>query len=210
MDLTDKPVFIFDFDGTLVQSDAIKRETFFTTVADRPDATAALREILSAPDTGDRYDVFRKLADRIEGVDVDARARAYAKTCEDKISRAPEVAGATAVLECISANGTAAYINSATPEPALMAIIERMPFAAFIRGAFGGPRSKIDNGRDILLAEKCAPSDCVVVGNDESDRQCALALGCMFIGVRTAYGHFDIEPETCFDDLRPLAAALGA
>ena len=52
---------VFDFDGTLVGSNEIKRRTFYEVTKNLVDADILLDKILSSPDSGDRYDIFDTL-----------------------------------------------------------------------------------------------------------------------------------------------------
>jgi len=49
---------VFDFDGTLVKSNEIKRRVFYEVTEDIVDAVPVLDELFSVPDSGDRYNIF--------------------------------------------------------------------------------------------------------------------------------------------------------
>ena len=61
---------IFDFDGTLVQSNEIKKETFYEVTQNFSELSSILDKILSNPDSGDRYKIFDTL---IKSSDIDKK-----------------------------------------------------------------------------------------------------------------------------------------
>lgn len=77
-------VIAFDFDGTIVDSNSIKRSAFYEVVADIPGAALALDRILISPESGDRHDVFHALDAllRPTNIDPETLARAYGAKCE--------------------------------------------------------------------------------------------------------------------------------
>ena len=52
---------VFDFDGTLVQSNEIKRQAFYEVVKNIADAKPLMDEILRFPKSGTRFEVFAAL-----------------------------------------------------------------------------------------------------------------------------------------------------
>jgi len=189
-----KSVFLFDFDGTLVQSNAIKREAFFEAVADCPDAADPLAEILDTPGAGDRFAIFQTLADRVPAIDAVARTDAYGAICERRILAAPEVEGAQKLLERLRARGAVAAINSATPQAPLQAVVAKMAISGYFAAVFGGPASKADNARRFLSGRDVPPANIVVIGDGDSDRVCADELGCDFIAIESNGNDFRQAP----------------
>jgi len=206
--LKEKTLFLLDFDGTLLHSNAIKRDAFFETVAGHGDAVERLRHILAQPDAGDRYDVFARLAQSVPGLDAAALAAQYGAVCERLIARAPEVNGASAMLAAIRRHGSRAVVNSATPQEPLRAIIAHMPFAGLVDAAFGGPLSKETNARQVMAEFVKSARETVVIGDGETDRVYAAALGCDFIAVRSDGNDFSRVPDILVPDLASLLPNL--
>lgn len=204
---------IFDFDGTLVQSNEIKRLAFYDTVSGWDEARPVLDAILARPDAGDRYAIFAvlhaELAGKIDGLPgVAAWTCAYSRRCEEAIAAAPEIPGASEALMALGAAGIACYVNSATPLDALIAVVGRRSFAPYLRASLGAPASKLQNLESVRAREGVEPSSMVVIGDSEADQVAAAAFGCRFIGIGPDHERFVRPPRELLADLRGLAALL--
>lgn len=207
LDLSTIRLFVFDFDGTLVQSNAIKRSLFYELTADIAGSAALLDALLRAEPPLDRHGIFRALADKVPGLDPQALTTAYTAACEARIAAAPEVPGAFTLLSALRNAGRFCVVNSATPEAALRSLVSRMPMGPLLQAVYGRPAGKVENiGRAMDLAG-ATPERTVVIGDGEADRQAALAAGCGFIGVKSDNNDFQEPPTLLLRDLRELIAA---
>ena len=202
--------FVFDFDGTLVRSNPIKREGFFETAKGLGGARRELRAILNDPNPGDRRQVFERLVERLGEGDPAALTATYARYCQDRIARCPEVPGALALLESLKAVARTIFIYSGTPEDALLAAVRARGYEPHLDGVFGRPASKPENVVRALEASGATAKECVVIGDGESDRTAAAKVGCAFIGVRSDGSDFAVRPACLLDDLRPMVQFLSA
>lgn len=201
---------VFDFDGTLVDSNHIKRESYYAVVEDVPGGAEILGGLLAPCCAGDRYDVFRRFAERAGSAvgldDAGARAawaaelaRRYTERCEERIVACEECPGAQAALKRLRASGRAVYLVSGTPEADLLRIVRRRGLDASVQGVFGASRSKAENLRAIMTREGVRASETVMIGDGEDDRIAAEAVGCPFIAVgqgSAADGMPDVVPLT--------------
>ena len=183
---------VFDFDGTLVDSNHIKRKSYYAVVEDVLGGAAILDELLAPGCAGNRYDVFRRFAERAGPAagpdDAGARAawaaelaRRYTERCEELIVTCEECPGAGTALRLLRASGRTIYINSGTPEGDLVRIIRRRSLDRLVDGVFGAPRSKEENLRAIMTREGVSANETVMIGDGEDDRMAAEAVGCPFI-----------------------------
>ena len=190
--MTDTPpcgLVVFDFDGTLVDSTAIKHQGYYAALEDWPSALRLLEEILASP-PGDRYAVFRLLARRLAtetAIDAELLARnwaaRYTEFCDRAISVAPEIGGAASACSTLLANGFSLYVNSATPEIDLRMIVNRRGMSHWFDGVYGGPCSKVENLSHILITTGVLPAQCVVVGDGKDDYAAAKQCNCVFLPV---------------------------
>jgi phosphoglycolate phosphatase-like HAD superfamily hydrolase len=198
----------FDFDGTLVLSNAIKREGFFAVAGKFPGGMARMERLLAAP-PGDRFAIMAAFAADF-GADAGDLAEAYGAWCEARILVCPERPGAAACLAELRARGIPAWINSATPEAPLRAVVARRYPPGSFAGVRGGHASKVPNLRAILAAAGCAPAEMLMVGDGADDRDAARTVGCAFVGLTD--GSLAQRPDAgdLLADLSGLAARIDA
>lgn len=172
---------VFDFDGTLVLSNDIKRQGFFSAVAGYADGTPRMEKILACP-PGDRYAIFRCFTEEAGG-DADRLATCYSAWCEEQILVCPERSGASQALAQLRQAEIRIHINSATPTEPLRAVVARRYGKGCFDGVHGGHGAKLANLETILRHEQLRPTELAMVGDGIDDRDAALACGCRFVGV---------------------------
>lgn len=209
---------MFDFDGVLVLSNAVKQDAYREIFSQFGVTASAISECQRANPEGNRIDVIREVLRRLqttgfirsdEAIDahVTAFATAYNDICEEYAATCPEVGGAT---QCLSewARRFPLYINSATLEEPLQRIIGRRGWAAHFRKALGSPARKTENLKAILTREQVEPSSMLFVGDGKRDLDAAVAVGCRFVGVRNEFNDFDPVGVTLVADMNELDALL--
>jgi phosphoglycolate phosphatase len=197
---------VFDFDGTLVMSNAIKRDGFFAVTATIPGGADAMAALLADP-PGDRFAIFAAFSARF-GQDAGEMAEAYGAWCEAAILAAPERPGATEALARLRRDGIKIWINSATPEAPLRAIVKRRYPAGSFDGILGGHARKVANLKAVMSAEGLAPDELLMVGDGIDDKQGAAGVGCRFVGLDQGTLGASPEPGPMIADLRELETLL--
>lgn len=173
---------VFDFDGTLIDSNEIKLSGFYEVTAHIAGADVELDRIFQDPDRGDRYDIFAALEARL-GVDGDALLKAYGKRCETVILDKLAKSNVTEILDALKAQGRKLFIASATPEIDLVAMIDKSDLATRFDGVFGRPASKVEILKRIMEGHNLQPAAMVMVGDGEDDCRGAKEFGCPFVGI---------------------------
>lgn len=179
---------IFDFDGTLVQSVAIKHESYFLAVADIAGGEAIFRDIIRDFPTMTRYSgcalfVERCRARGIDTPSAEVLAARYTRACEDAIAAAPRVPGAWDFLDWLAGRMIAQFLVSGTPEEPLRAIAARLGIADRFAGIFGAPTAKPEHYARIATGHRLRPDELLVVGDGDDDKVAAAALGARFVRV---------------------------
>jgi len=181
---------VFDFDGTLAQSDHIKRETFFEVLDDYVGSDKLLSERLDANPIATRYEVFTHMEARLreDGHKLESGISRswvdeYTRRCEERIIACNEVKGAGSALKTLQTLGWTLFINSATPRDALNPILMGRGIDCHFSGVYGAPTDKASNLRDILEKTGLSPEQTVLVGNGESDREAAVEVGVRFVAI---------------------------
>jgi len=195
----------FDFDGTLVDSNDIKRGGFDRIAeAHPPHGPGVMAGVLAHMD-GDRRTILRTYAERMArhrySLDGDALTGTYTRLVDREVAAAEEMPGALPLLRSLRGRGLRVYVNSATPGRSLLSILERRGWSELFDGVYGLPESKAENLRSILVREELRPTELLVVGDGVDDERAAKRVGCVFIPVGS--GSFAVSrPE-------PITVSLG-
>jgi phosphoglycolate phosphatase len=174
---------IFDFDGTLVDSDPIKRSAFYDVTTAIPGAAEFLDTIFTSANPGDRYEIFAKLAAWLELDSADDWTKAYGMLCQNRILDLLASSGIGQTLATLTTNRYRLFIASATPQNDLISLVNKSPLTEYFTGVYGRPTAKVDILRDILRSHDWVPQEIVMIGNSELDLQAAVTVGCPFVGV---------------------------
>lgn len=198
---------VFDFDGTLVDSNRIKRAAFFEIAKAFADGPAIMQAILDRADAGDRYWVFEQFVSHLPSCN-SARELAdqYTRFCDDRITEAQEIPGVSSALSLLRRAGKSLYVNSATPLRPLQSVIHRRGMEHWFDGIYGAPTSKSDNLAAISAVCGVPYGEMLMVGDGETDRAAAEGFGCHFLGIRNPDNNFLRRPVHLVDDLHSLPA----
>jgi phosphoglycolate phosphatase len=200
---------VFDFDGTLVESNHIKRQAFFDVVGNFEGGAPLMTSILRTATDKDRYWVFGEFAKALpNGADSAELADRYTRICQEQIASAPEIGGAKVSLERLRTEGKQLFVNSATPVEALTTLVCLRQLDTFFEGIYGSPAKKHEN-LEIIRAKHCfAPEEMLVVGDGESDRMSAEITGCHFVAVDSNENNFVQDPSCHIPDLAGLSTIV--
>ena len=189
----------FDFDGTLVRSNQIKRDCFHETLADVPGAAAILDDLFASGYRGDRFALFGEVARRLGpggmiGVpEPDELAAGYGQLCRERIA----------------AEGVRLFLISATPQQALNEVIADRGLTRFFDLVLGAPTGKPAHLRRVIEACGIDAADIVMVGDGRDDQAAALDIGCRFVAVTDQPNAPLGNVGTSIPDLRDLPRILG-
>ena len=178
---------VCDFDGTLVDSNAIKWrafETVFAEFADRlPEIMAYCRGCHHVP----RHEKFRHVVERILGrpytPELERRYLAqYAAATTHAIIGAPEIPGATAFIRRVRSTHVTGVLSS-TPHQVLEEILMRRGLRSAFDEVRGAPVQKAAWLREFSAYRSFEPREVVFLGDTPEYAAAAEAAGCEWIGV---------------------------
>ena len=181
-------VIVFDFDGTLIDSNRLKYDAFFKLFPDDAYHAGMVREVLAQIGEASRYEILEKILTRLDGRqtvlqhDVNELAERYNAIVLDGAKRCSEMPGAAQTLKSL-ATAYRLYVSSTTPENPLKEIICFRKWTAYFADIFGYPKKKGATLRRILETENVDVKAVLVVGDGESDREAARENGCLFLHV---------------------------
>jgi phosphoglycolate phosphatase-like HAD superfamily hydrolase len=182
-------VVVFDFDGTLVDSNALKREAYYEIFPAGERYRGIIGKVLETCFEESRFVIIREIlaaAGVPEGEDVEASSRALADRYGERVTLAakfcPARRGAGEILRRLSQSHHL-YLSSTTPEASLKEIVAHRGWTRFFKGISGYPKRKEDFLREVLQAEGVAPRNVLVVGDGQSDRVSAEKTGAHFLAL---------------------------
>ncbi len=184
----------FDFDGTLVDSNDIKLQTFYDVTRSHDPTGSTVARILKQFPNKDRYGLFQALIrefvakNQIEDTkDLETLAVQWAEDytfrCERAIQNCEEVSGTLETLQWLSEQRLPTFINSRTPTTTLKRLVTLRSLHVFVSEIYGAPATKAENLRRILSQSQAQPKEILFVGDSDDDREAALEVGCHFVGV---------------------------
>ena len=179
-------IIVFDFDGTLVDSNVIKRDAYFEIFPHQypfPEIiTRTLQRDFEQPRQIIIAEILRQVAGSFTPEEVQHYAAAYGTIVFDGVANCPALPGADQALEAFSSHH-ALYLSSNTPEDSLHDLVGRRGWLGYFQGIFGQPHRKPETLHAILVRERAEPSELLVVGDGASDRLSAQAVGCVFFPI---------------------------
>lgn len=201
-------LLVFDFDGTLVDSNVIKREAYFEAVAAQPKLRALLDGVMTRGAAGDRRAIFTLLATEAgDAALADALVARYTVICRDAVFARLADGWAADFLDRLAVRGHRVYVNSATPADALGEILDASGLVSRLAGYRGGFGRKTANLRSILADEDANAA--IVVGDGEDDARSAAECGCPFLRVNDREDAlFRMPPDGAVRAVESAAAAL--
>lgn len=205
-------VVVFDFDGTLVRSNAIKAACMASVAAREPGGAEALAAARALG--GNRYRLFAEVARRLHPQAPDAAqtlaaqmiAR-YTRCCARGIIAAPGQDKARRVILALRRRGCRVFINSATPHVDLPELLVRRRLMPLLDGWYGGPRSKAANLRAIGRRTRAAPRQILMVGDGPDDKAGAQNAGTWFVAL-TREGRLADRGPFAINDISLVVALL--
>jgi len=191
-------VIVFDFDGTLIDSNRLKYDAFFKLFPDDAHHSRTVREVLAQIGEASRYEIIEKILTRLDDGqtvlqrDVNELAERYNAIVIDGAKRCSEMPGAEQTLKSLAA-AYRLYVSSTTPENPLKEIICFRKWTAYFAGIFGYPNKKGATLRRILETENVDVKAVLVVGDGESDREAARENGCLFQHVDATFDFHNFQ-----------------
>lgn len=196
---------VFDFDGTLVQSAEAKHDAFFDLFPATPAHTRTIDRVLTDNPEGTRFTLIPKMIEAIAAAGLalpddaspEGLVATYAKIVFDAVAAAPELPGATAMLEGLSGRAILTVCSS-TPDEPLKDLVAARGWTRLLDGVFGIPTTKTAHIAGLIAQHGLSPTDIAMVGDADNDEAAAAANGCAFFRIATP------------GDLAGVTAELGA
>ena len=181
---------VFDFDGTLVNSNEIKTWAFGELYKEHGENI--VRQIISYNKEHEgvsRFVKFRYWQEDLLGQPYTKEigkylSRTYSQLVFDAVVQAPYVEGALEFLKNHYQH-IPLFVASGTPEPELREIIKHRSIPHFFQGVYGSPATKTEILQRILVKRKLYPEQVLMIGDALTDWKGAQGVGVEFIGIKS-------------------------
>ncbi len=174
-------VFIFDFDGTLIESNHLKNDAFLELT--ETDNERFEMEKLLEDKSLTRYEILNLYAE-FTGRLYEPMIKLLNQLIRQKLLKANKRKGSQLLIESIISAGKNIYINSLTPDRELKPIVKVHFDMIKNENIFGSSKSKSDNIRDILLKSNYQGTrNIVFIGDGIDDYMASKTKELDFIGI---------------------------
>jgi phosphoglycolate phosphatase-like HAD superfamily hydrolase len=202
---------ILDFDGVVIESNALKTEAFQAVFARFPEHVSEMMAYHHAHVSASRYDKFRylvteKLRRAPDDALVEQLASAFSRETLRRLENCPWVPGAEAFLERVRGR-LPVYLASMTPQQDLDVLLERRGLAGVFTAVYGCPPWTKERAIHDIVGGNGAPTDVLFIGDSAGDQRAAERTGVAFIA-RDSGQPFDDPPPVRYPDLNGIAAAV--
>lgn len=201
-------VLILDFDGVVVESNAVKTDAFQQVFARFPEYTNAMMAFHHDHVSLNRFDKFKQLLTLMGRTDdsalMDDIAGDFSRKVLNGMMTVLLVPGAEAFFQMVTPR-LPVYLASVTPEEELSLILRQRRLAHWFRNVYGCPPwTKPKAIQDVLARERIKPADALLIGDAAGDQKAAQLTGVNFLA-RDSGLSFDAPAPMIFADLNEIA-----
>ena len=179
-------MIVFDFDGTLVDSNPIKRRAFELCFSEFPAQKEGILAYCGGNNHVTRSEKFRHVYENILKMDYTPEVEKklhlrFERETTEQIVRAPEIPGASEFIRNARPKHRTALLSS-TPHPILLEILERRGWSGWFDLKQGAP---VNKAAWLKGLEKAGwpPEQVLFFGDTPEDARSAQTAGCRFIPV---------------------------
>ena len=193
---------IFDWDGTITDSNNIKTEAFVELFQSAcPQAAGYIREYQQNRGGISRFEKFRHYIRHFfhreaSAAELEDFGRRYAAPCRPKLLNAPFIPGAVETLRKLSLEKIPVFIVTGSPATEIRELAAARNLLPLIHHIYGSPPTK-DVLLAVLLAEnRLVPEETVFFGDAPADCEAARINKIPFIGICPSKKNSPFPPHT--------------
>ena len=183
--------YIFDFDGTLVLSNEIKKEGFFECIKGFKNGKEILENIMKADKNIDRFKIFKIFTEKFCN-NPDKNNKVYENLLKDyeiytvnEIIKLSPIIGSIELLNTLKNLEKNLYINSATPYDPLLKTLDGRKITHYFDAIFGVENNKKENIRKIKNHSSSDKKSMIMIGDGKDDMNAAEEFDIDFYPVGT-------------------------
>jgi phosphoglycolate phosphatase len=202
---------VLDFDGVIIESNALKTEAFAAVFGRFPEHAAHMMAYHDAHVSDSRFTKFEYLVTERLGRPADdpmvgELAAQFSAALRRRILECPAVPGAAAFIGAVSAR-LPVFLASVTPQDELEAIVSARGWTGSFASIYGCPPwTKVSAVTDIV-ARLGGPAGVLFVGDSAGDQRAARDTGVEFLA-RDSGLPFDEPPPDAVSDMTAALARV--
>ena len=177
---------IFDFDGTLIDSQEVKDQIFLDLAGSNRRLRNSILALLSKGDvTRNKLvaEIYGKLDLNRLGATLQDVQKNVSSHLDDAVMSLPLREHCSNILELCQVQGRKIYISSLTPLQNLINLLSKLKIFDAFEMVSGSPQTKSQFLRELKLARSIPGEDILVIGDRVDDMVSAKSHGCDFICV---------------------------
>lgn len=181
-----KDVIFWDFDGVIMNSNAVRDEGFKLTLAEFPDnQVESLMDFHRKNGGLSRYVKFRYFFETIRGEELTESNLKKWTTKFGAVMRKSLVNKDLLIKEIVdfikvNQSSYTMYVVSGSDQEELRFLCNELEIAPFFKGIYGSPTPKIDLVENLLMTDNWSREDCFLVGDSINDEEAATKNGIRF------------------------------
>ena len=190
-DVKKKNLFVFDFDGVVLDSVDVKGEVFYQIYEPYGEGIASAAKLHHLKNGGvPRNKKFKYLHSKLLNYqlcdeELSFLSGQFSRLALQKLEYVDEIPGIRFFLEYLKLAAKKCTINSASPTDDLTHILTQRNLIKYFCSIFGSEDSKPENLRAMQKKFDLLPNDFIFFGDTKSDKDAAQAVGIDFISVRS-------------------------
>lgn len=188
--MTFNKVLIFDFDGTLVNSNVIKSRIFHQVF---PELSIEEIDVFSSSTIGNRYEIIKNLDKKIYNIDrvysLADRIELFDTIAQYAVGLASEIPGVSNFLALAHKKNIPMFISSATPENHIIDLIHKRGWSKYFLKILGSPTSKVSHIKYIqkrvseMTELQQGSIETVYIGDARQDFDASIKANIKFTGI---------------------------
>lgn len=174
-------IYVFDFDGTLIHSNEVKRNTFIGLA--HTDEEKSLMVSILTKQSLNRYEII-ELFCKSTSLPYENLIQEFNLNLEKSLKKAKTRMGANFILRQLIKSNALLFINSATPDKPLRILAEHhFPGAFKYNNIYGLTMNKMNTIYEIITRCGCRKDELIFIGDGKDDYEAAMSLGVHFCAV---------------------------
>lgn len=199
-----RKLVLFDFDGPIVDTNKLKKESLLEAFHDFKFEKLSIEEFYSERQGMTRESIIRDLFAILKGriptqEEIALITQAYANAYKDRTERISLTSGVKDILEKLVTEHTMIAIVSNAPRDEVVYLLEKFEIKDYFKAVYGSPENKIEAARRIIKELSTDPISTILIGDSDVDARVAKDVGCVFYALSSANDEVKKRADFVFD-----------